>query len=95
MIIETPDSIMNDSIFYEKYHLADTLSPNGVLTLTWPNVKPHLVNDSVKEYVFIYDLKLVQQLRNKKVEMHKKAMLNSIKIQLNQISSPLDTIYIE
>jgi len=97
IVIERIDGEMNDSIFNNQQFLKDTLLPKKSITLFWPNIRPSSAPDSIKDYIFIYDLGIIESLKdnNKIQEVHKKALLKQLTIQLNKIKYPLDTIIIK
>ncbi len=96
LVIHLPDNMMNDSIFKNQYSIGDTVAQGNSLTLAWPNIKTESQPDSVKAFVFVYDLKIAEELMkdSANLEISNKAIIKRLTIQLNKIERPLDTIIV-
>jgi len=91
-----PDDVMTDSTLYNEYFRKNLIKAGAIETIDIPNRVPGNSDDSEKVYLYVFNKDSLYKYQNLKIAngIIKKAFLRKISIQLNKITSPMDTIYI-
>ena len=88
---------LTDSLLYnDKVYIKDWISPDTFGTIVLPNRNLKKAPDSVKTYVYVFDVDSINKYRKTDPSsgILKHSLLKKIIIQLNKVNEPLDTIYI-
>jgi hypothetical protein len=87
---------LTDSLlYYDKVYIKDWIPPDSSGTITLPNRQLKKAPDSVKTYIYVFDVDSINKYRkmNPSKGILKHSLLKKIIIQLNKVKEPLDTIY--
>jgi len=92
-----PGGLLTDSILYnDSVYMTYWLEPHANTTISVPGGKLNTAADSIKDYLYFFDKDSLDKY--KKIKQYsgilKASLLKEIKIQLNKVKEPLDTIYI-